>query len=129
MLFCGLTVCKQLLMCFIPKQVLRATLLVLLLVVPIWPDGIDCCAHQVTIWNTGEDAYQPQVYGNCVTIERRIGKTASTWRVLDCNGKSVGNKKKHLIDPMLDHFSINAANPLAVMTQVGWGHQCIWSVR
>jgi hypothetical protein len=29
----------------------------------------------------------------------------------------VGTKKRDHIDPILDHFSINAANPLAVMTQ------------
>lgn len=31
---------------------------------------------QVTLWNTGEDPYQHQCYGDCPTVERVIGVRA-----------------------------------------------------
>jgi hypothetical protein len=66
--------------------------------------------------HAGADAYQRSKLGDKVTIERRIGNTNS-WKLMDARGRTVGTKKREHIDPMLDHFSINAANPLAVMTQ------------
>jgi hypothetical protein len=89
--------------------------------------GADAAVLQVSIWNTGEDAYQPHRLGRWVTVERRIVKSAadaggvsSTWRVLHANGRRVeGATRKNLIEPLLDHLNIAADNPLCVMTQVG----------
>jgi hypothetical protein len=76
----------------------------------------------VELWNAGEDGYDRQRLGDSVTIERRIaaGSGASQWRVIDSRGRTVASgaaAKKRLIDPLLDHLSVNAANPMAAMTQ------------
>ena len=36
----------------------------------------------VTLWNKGEDAYQPEKWGNFITIDRRIGNSCS-WSMKD----------------------------------------------
>ena len=36
----------------------------------------------VTLWNKGEDAYQPEKFGNFITVERRIGNSCS-WAIKD----------------------------------------------
>ncbi len=56
-------------------------------------------------------------YGKEMTIERRIRRTpGGTYRLLNEWGVSVSTKREDL-DSMLDHFSINAANPLSIITQ------------
>lgn len=83
-----------------------------------------CASTQVTLWNTGEDAFQPEVFGEQLTIERtiKLGSSAaaaasSSWKLLNHLGQKVSTTKKR-IDDLLDHLNINAGNPLAVMTQV-----------
>ncbi|WIA29640.1 hypothetical protein OEZ86_012127 [Tetradesmus obliquus] len=72
---------------------------------------------QVTLWNTGEDAYQHQRYGDWLTVERVIKVNGSSkWRLLDHEGRKVSERRKDL-DDLLDHLNIDATNPLAVMTQ------------
>lgn len=46
--------------------------------------GASSALVRVTMWNTGEDGFKPEVYGPQVTIERRIhsGGT-STWKIMD----------------------------------------------
>lgn len=66
----------------------------------------------------GEDAYQPERFGDRLTIERLIkGGSGSDYRVYDARDRRVPNGKKQLVDAILDHFNVNAANPLAVLTQ------------
>lgn len=72
----------------------------------------------MTLWNTGRDAFQPDTYGRWLTIERSFTRRgASDWKVLDEAGRKVGDKKD-LVGRILDHLSISAVNPLAIMTQV-----------
>ncbi|KAF6260374.1 hypothetical protein COO60DRAFT_1700367 [Scenedesmus sp. NREL 46B-D3] len=72
---------------------------------------------QVTLWNTGEDAYQHHVYGDHLTVERVIKVSGgSKWRLLNHAGAKVSDRKKDL-DELLDHLNVDATNPLAVMTQ------------
>lgn len=54
-------------------------------------------------------------------------KATNNWRLLDCQGHRVSDRKDDL-KAMLDHLSIDAANPLAVMTQVrcSAGEQVHW---
>ena len=66
---------------------------------------------------TGPGAYLHDVLGDRVTIERRISSSSSSWKLLDSRARTVGTKRREHIDPLLDHFAVNAANPMAVMTQ------------
>ena len=91
--------------------------------------GCDEAVLRVTVWNTGDDAYQHERLGDWVTIERRIAKgggaaandagaVQTTWRVLDQHGRVVkGATRRSLVDPLLDHLNVYADNPLCVMTQ------------
>lgn len=84
--------------------------------------GSDEALVSVELWNAGEDGYDTARLGERVTIERRIaaGSGSSQWRVLDARGRQVAQgpaAKKRIIDPLLDHLSVNAANPMAAMTQ------------
>ena len=48
----------------------------------------------VTLWNTGEEAYRPHVFGDRITIERRItGSGASKYRVLTAQDRAVSDKR------------------------------------
>ena len=53
---------------------------------------------------------------NEIIIERRIGRSAS-FSIMSAKGKKLGHKREDL-DIILEALSINAANPIAVMTQV-----------
>jgi hypothetical protein len=81
---------------------------------------------QVSLWNTGEDAYQHERFGDFLTVERVIKLSgaqqnpSTKWKLLDHAGRKVSDSKK-AIDDLLDHLNINAGNPLAVMTQASPG--------
>ena len=50
------------------------------------------CSHavaSVTLWNTGHDAFTPDVYGSSITIERRITKSSSTFIIKDASNRKV----------------------------------------
>jgi hypothetical protein len=47
---------------------------------------------QVTLWNTGENAFQPDAYGNWITIERVIKAAGGTqYKIYSSAGKRVRN--------------------------------------
>ena len=59
-------------------------------------------------------------YGKLITIERRITKTSYPFKIIGANGKTAplsGKSVKDDVDAILDNFSINAGNPLTVITQ------------
>eukprot|EP00798_Chlamydomonas_sp_ICE-L_P000171 gene171-1694_t len=71
----------------------------------------------VTLYNTGSEAYMPASYGSVITIERRLTRNScNPFKLLDQMGKMVTNKRED-VTLMLDHFSINASNPLSIITQ------------
>jgi hypothetical protein len=46
---------------------------------------------QVTLWNTGEDAFQHSTYGDWLTIERVIKTAGGTqYKILNSAGRKVG---------------------------------------
>eukprot|EP00793_Prasinoderma_coloniale_P001034 PRCOL_00006025-RA len=74
----------------------------------------------LTIHNgTGSDAFQPDLYGDTITVCRRITESGSntlSLRAGDRNGKKISGDRKDL-DAMLDWFNIDINNPLVVMSQ------------
>ena len=72
---------------------------------------------KVKLWNTGVDAYQPHLYGECIEVERKLyedGKADT--HLLNVMGKTVGTGNRAL-RAMLDHMGIDAGNPVTVLTQ------------
>lgn len=56
-------------------------------------------------------------YGKEITIERRIRKpNGGGYRILGEDGKNRSSRREDL-DAILDHFGINASNPLSIITQ------------
>ncbi|GFR43935.1 hypothetical protein Agub_g5073 [Astrephomene gubernaculifera] len=77
---------------------------------------------QVTLWNTGDEAFMPHLFGSRITVERQIKKAgASPYVLLDERGRKVqperGEKPRELLDRILDHFCVDASNPLTIITQ------------
>ena len=66
----------------------------------------------------GFDAYKFEVFGDMITVERRINASngSSQYFLKDAHGK-VRAKKREDLDGMLSVLNIDAANPVAVMTQ------------
>ncbi|GAA5994173.1 DNA repair protein SMC6 [Rhodotorula paludigena] len=70
----------------------------------------------VTLANKGEEAFQRDVYGDSITIERTINKTGGGYKIKNHEGKTVETKKATL-DAILDAFNVQVDNPLTVLTQ------------
>jgi len=73
---------------------------------------------RVTLLNRGPDAYQHNVYGDTITIERTItlGNSGGGYKLYDENMNPQSDKKKDLLD-MLDQLNIQVENPVAVLDQ------------
>uniref|UniRef100_A0A7S1SHS8 RecF/RecN/SMC N-terminal domain-containing protein n=1 Tax=Tetraselmis chuii TaxID=63592 RepID=A0A7S1SHS8_9CHLO len=78
-------------------------------------EGANYALIAVTVFNTGEDAYQPEIYGDFITVERRIGPQ-SGFVLKNASGRKVASGRNALT-AMLDALNLNASNPVAVLTQ------------
>jgi chromosome segregation ATPase len=78
-------------------------------------EGANYALIAVTVFNTGEDAYQPEIYGDFITVERRIGPQ-SGFVLKNASGRKVASGRNALT-VMLDALNLNASNPVAVLTQ------------
>ncbi|GFH28050.1 SMC_N domain-containing protein [Haematococcus lacustris] len=79
--------------------------------------GCEEAKVQVTLWNKGDDAYEPAIFGEQITIERRLTRKASNpFKLVDERNKTVSVSRSS-IDAVLEYFNINAANPLTIVTQ------------
>jgi len=70
---------------------------------------------QVVIWNTGEDAYKPAVYGDRIVIERKIGQQKS--HLLKAHSGRTCEQGGRAVKAMLEHFSIDVNNPCTILGQ------------
>uniref|UniRef100_A0A061S968 Structural maintenance of chromosomes protein 6-like n=1 Tax=Tetraselmis sp. GSL018 TaxID=582737 RepID=A0A061S968_9CHLO len=69
----------------------------------------------VTLSNTGEDAYKHELYGDRITVERRIGPQSSF--VLRSESDRKVEQGERALKAMCEALDINAGNPVAVLTQ------------
>jgi hypothetical protein len=76
--------------------------------------GVGCTGAKlrVTLLNRGSDGYQPEVYGDYITVERSIslGGGYNGFKLLDSTGKERSRNKKDLY-AMLDQLNIQVDNP------------------
>ena len=73
----------------------------------------------VTIWNKptrDHEAFRHDVYGDFITIERRITHKSHSWAFKSASGKVISRKKDEL-EQILQTLNLNASNPVTVMTQ------------
>jgi hypothetical protein len=64
------------------------------------------CQVSVTLWNTGDDAYRPDVYGQFITITRKVGAGAG-YLMTGERGNIVSRVRDEMLS-IIDHLSIDA---------------------
>lgn len=80
-------------------------------------EGTSRALISVTLNNTGEEAYNPEQYGDAIIIERVIERAGTShYKAKSAAGKIIGHTKDALLD-ILDHFEIIVDNPLAILSQ------------
>ncbi len=81
--------------------------------------GQDEAVVKVTIWNKptrDHEAFRHDVYGDFITIERRITQKSHSWAFKSAEDKVISRKKDEL-EQILQTLNLNASNPVTVMTQ------------
>ena len=72
---------------------------------------------EVSIRNCGQDALEPELYGNVITVERVINSSgAAPFKIKNQFGKEMGSSRDALTR-VTDHFNIDVDNPIVVMSQ------------
>ena len=76
---------------------------------------------QVCMHNAGADAYEPEIFGKKIIIERQIRKTpsgcTSPYRILNGETMVEITKERKVLDRILSLFNIFIQNPCCVLTQ------------
>lgn len=70
----------------------------------------------VTIDNSGDDAYEPLLFGDEILVQRNIDKTSSQYKIKNSSGKIVSTKRE-VLDNILNHHQIIIDNPMSILTQ------------
>ncbi|TFB06813.1 Structural maintenance of chromosomes protein 6 [Trichoderma ghanense] len=71
----------------------------------------------VKIKNAGSDAYQPDIYGPSITVERHFSKNgASGFKIKTAEGKVVSTKKQE-VEEISEWYALQIGNPLTVLSQ------------
>lgn len=79
--------------------------------------GQDSSMISVKIKNQGELAYQHDLYGDSITVERHFNRVGSSqFKVKSAMGRIITTKKADLED-MLDYLGLQLNNPLNVLSQ------------
>ena len=67
--------------------------------------------------NTSDTAYQHEVYGNTIIVERHFSRAGSSnFKLKSSSGKIISNRKSDL-DEICDFFALQIDNPMNVLTQ------------
>lgn len=80
-------------------------------------EGRDQSVISVTIKNTGIDAYQPDVYGSSVKVERHFTRSGSSGFKLKSEHGRIISTKKADIDEITEYWGLQVDNPLNVLSQ------------
>lgn len=80
-------------------------------------EGQDHGKLVVKIKNAGSDAYQPDVYGQSIIVERHFSKTGSSgFKIKSEDDKTISTKKQE-VDEITEWFALLMGNPLTVLSQ------------
>ncbi|KAF2099997.1 P-loop containing nucleoside triphosphate hydrolase protein [Rhizodiscina lignyota] len=79
--------------------------------------GSDSASLSVRIKNQGPSAYNPDVYGQSIIVERHFTKTGTSgFKIKNSQGKVISTKKLDLED-ITDAFALQLDNPMMCLTQ------------
>ncbi|ROT42705.1 P-loop containing nucleoside triphosphate hydrolase protein [Sodiomyces alkalinus F11] len=80
-------------------------------------EGRDQSVITVCIKNQGSDAYQPDIYGQTIQVERHFSRSgASGFKLKNERGKTISTKKAD-IDEITEYWGLQVDNPLNVLSQ------------
>ncbi|KAI4174819.1 MAG: hypothetical protein LQ343_002057 [Gyalolechia ehrenbergii] len=80
-------------------------------------EGTEVAVLSVKIKNRGESAYQPEVYGNSIVVERHFARSGtSNFKLKSAHGRLISTKKADL-EEICDYFALQIDNPMNVLTQ------------
>ena len=79
--------------------------------------GATAAEVRVHLHNAGPDAFRPEVFGDMITVERRIhADGGGHWRIRSAAGRVVSTRREDL-DALCDHANIQVDNPMNILTQ------------
>ncbi|KAB8293183.1 hypothetical protein EYC80_007527 [Monilinia laxa] len=72
----------------------------------------------VRLKNQGPDAYQPEVYGKSIVVERHFSRSGSgsSYKLKNASGNIVSTKKGDM-DDIVEYFQLQVDNPMNILTQ------------
>ncbi|KAK5995788.1 Structural maintenance of chromosomes 6-like protein [Cladobotryum mycophilum] len=80
-------------------------------------EGRDHGTLHVKIKNAGSDAYQPDVYGRTITVERHFSKSGSSgFKIKSEQGRTISTKKQE-VEEISEWYALQIGNPLTVLSQ------------
>ncbi|KAF5022772.1 hypothetical protein F66182_5187 [Fusarium sp. NRRL 66182] len=80
-------------------------------------EGCDQGSLLVKIKNAGSDAYQPDIYGESIIVERHFSKTGSSgFKIKSATNRIISTKKQE-VDEISEWYALQIGNPLTVLSQ------------
>ena len=80
-------------------------------------EGQESCVLSVKIRNTASSAYQHEVYGDSIIVERNFSRTGNSgFKLKTSTGRLISTRKGDL-EEICDYFALQIDNPMNVLTQ------------
>ncbi|KAG6003238.1 hypothetical protein E4U21_002238 [Claviceps maximensis] len=80
-------------------------------------EGQDYGSLVVKIKNAGSDAYQPELYGDSILVERHFSKSGNSgFKIKNEQGRIISTKKQE-VDEISEWYALQMGNPLMVLSQ------------
>ncbi|CCU99378.1 unnamed protein product [Malassezia sympodialis ATCC 42132] len=80
-------------------------------------EGASAGEVRVLLRNHGADAFRADVYGDAITIERRLhADGGGAWKIRSADGRVVSTRREEL-DAICDHANIQVDNPMNILSQ------------
>ncbi|KAI9829812.1 MAG: Structural maintenance of chromosomes protein 6 [Phylliscum demangeonii] len=80
-------------------------------------EGQESATLSVKVKNQGHTAYQQELYGDSIVVERSFSRAgASNFRLKSASGRTISTKKADL-EEICDFFALQLDNPMNVLTQ------------
>ncbi|KAL9595447.1 MAG: hypothetical protein Q9219_006438 [cf. Caloplaca sp. 3 TL-2023] len=80
-------------------------------------EGTEVAVLSVKIRNRGDSAYQPEIYGDSITVERHFNRSGnSNFKLKSASGRLISTRKADL-EEICDYFALQIDNPMNVLTQ------------
>ncbi|KAI9743277.1 MAG: Structural maintenance of chromosomes protein 6 [Claussenomyces sp. TS43310] len=71
----------------------------------------------IRLKNKGEDAYQPDTYGDVIIVERHFSRSGTSGFKLKNEGGRMVSTKKADVEEVIEYFQMQVDNPMNVMSQ------------